>query len=194
MSQTPAPRAGTMGSKTAQKRSRERTAQSREAAVAALLEFFYPVHYEIGTALEDVFREDALTRKQFAILWLIHSEGEDGRRMRRKQIEAQLRRWFEVSSPAISQALSGLARPPLHLVELSIDPESGRERVVTLTREGERFLKATSARAKRFVAELVDDAPVELLEQAAAYFQILSHGFQRVSVRGRLREIRDGEG
>lgn len=169
------------------------SAPSRDAAVSALLEFFYPVHYQIGTALEDVFREDALTRKQFAILWLIHSEGEDGRRMRRKQIEATLRRWFEVSSSAVSQALGGMAKPPLRLIDLSIDPESGRERVVTLTPEGERFVATTSARAKQFVAELVADAPVELLEQAAAYFQIVSQGFQRVSARGRLREIRNDE-
>lgn len=182
-----------MSPKAVQKR-REGEPQSRKAAVAALLEFFYPVHYQIGTALEDVFREDALTRKQFALLWLIHSEGEEGRRMRRKDIELHLRRWFEVSSPAISQALSGLARPPLKFVELSIDPASGRERLVTLTPDGERFLKVTTARAERFVADLVAEAPVELLGQAAEYFRILSRGFERVSARGRLREIRGDAG
>jgi DNA-binding MarR family transcriptional regulator len=155
----------------------------RAAAVAQLLEFFYPVHYQIGTSLEDVFREGALTRKQFAILWLIHSAGDGGRRMRRKEIEAKLRQWFEVSSPAVSQALSGMAKPPLRLIDLAIDPTSGRERVVTLTAEGEAFVAATSRRAERFIAELLAEAPVALLQQAAEYFRILSEGFERVSAR-----------
>ena len=170
-----------MSETSARKRNHNSEAQTREAAVAALLEFFYPVHYQIGTGLEDVFREGALTRKQFAILWLIHSEGEGGQRMQRKKVEAHLRRWFEVSSPAISQALGDLARPPLSMVELSIDPASGRERVVTLTPKGQCYLDTTSARAQRFLSEIVAEAPSELLNQAAKYFEIMSRGFLRVS-------------
>lgn len=170
-----------MSEQSARIRNHPSEAQAREAAVAALLEFFYPVHYQIGMVLEDVFREGALTRKQFAILWLLHSEGEGGQRMPRKQVEAHLRRWFEISSPAISQALSDLARPPLTMVALSIDPTSGRERVVTLTPQGQRYLDSTSARAQRFLSEIVAEAPVELLTQAAKYFELLSHGFLRVS-------------
>src|SRR5262245_49958553 len=170
-----------MSEHSARKRNHTSEAQAREAAVAALLEFFYPVHYQIGTGLEDVFREGALTRKQFAILWLIHSEGEGGRRMQRKKVEEHLRRWFEVSSPAISQALGDLARPPLNMVELSIDPASGRERVVTLTPQGQRYLDTTRARAQRFLSEIVAEAPIELLNQAAKYFEIMYRGFQRVS-------------
>jgi DNA-binding MarR family transcriptional regulator len=170
-----------MRENSARKRNHNGEAQAREAAVASLLECFYPVHYQIGTSLEDVFREGALTRKQFAILWLIHSEGEDGQRIQRKKVEAHLRRWFEVSSPAISQALGDLARPPLNMVELSIDPASGRERVVTLTPKGQRYLDTTSARAQRFLSEIVAEAPIELLNQAAKYFEIMYRGFLRVS-------------
>ena len=170
-----------MSAHSARKRTHNSEAQAREAAVAALLEFFYPVHYQIGTGLEDVLREGALTRKQFAILWLIHSEGEGGRRMQRKKVETHLRRWFEVTSPAISQALGDLARPPLNMVALSIDPASGRERVVTLTPKGQRYLDTISARAQRFLSEIVAEAPIELLHQAAKYFEILHRGFLRVS-------------
>ena len=170
-----------MSANAARTRTHPSEAQTREAAVAALLKFFYPVHYQIGMGLEDVFREEALSRKQFAILWLIHSEGESGQRMQRKTVEAQLRRWFEVTSPAISQALGDLARPPLNMVELSIDPTSGRERVVTLTPNGQRYLDTTSARAQHFLAEIVAEAPIELLKQAAKYFEIMSRGFLRVS-------------
>jgi hypothetical protein len=67
------------------------------------------------------------------------------------------------------------------MVELSIDPASGRERVVTLTPEGQRYLDTTSARAQCFLSEIVAEAPIELLNQAAKYFEIMSRGFLRVS-------------
>ena len=67
------------------------------------------------------------------------------------------------------------------MVELSIDPASGRERVVTLTPEGQRYLDTTSTRAQHFLSDLVAEAPIELLNQAAKYFEILHRGFLRVS-------------
>ncbi|MGH7880828.1 MAG: hypothetical protein ACREQD_15235, partial [Candidatus Binataceae bacterium] len=56
---------------------------STERRVTELLELFYPVHYKTGIAFEDAMRGDKLTRKQTAILWLIHSEGVEKRQMRR---------------------------------------------------------------------------------------------------------------
>ena len=43
-------------------------AQPREMVAAELHEFFYPIHYQIGMALEDALRGGVLTRKQSAIL------------------------------------------------------------------------------------------------------------------------------
>ncbi len=87
------------------------TAVSAESASAAerhaadLLELFYPVHYRSNMALEDAMR-GVLSRKQAAILWLIRSAGsEQGQSMRRKEIVLRLQDWFDVSSPAITQAL-----------------------------------------------------------------------------------------
>ncbi len=178
-----------MPSDSSRSRAREDQRAARDAAVSELLEHFYPVHYQIGMAIEDVLR-DRLSRKQFAILWLIHSEGDGGLRMRRKQIEAAMRRWFEVSSPAISQALRVLARPPLELIEVRVDPNSGRERVVSLTPAGVRFLEETTARAERFVGKLVAESPVELIRQSSAFFRRSSEGLRKVSARSRLRAIR----
>src|SRR5262245_1743817 len=87
--------------------------KTRRAAAAELMTFFYPVHYEIGTALEDVVRSHKLSRQQAATLWLIRSHGEDGTRIRRKEIEANMCRWFEVTNAAVSRSLRGLMRPPL---------------------------------------------------------------------------------
>ena len=108
---------------------RTTTSQTRAAEdlVAELLELFYPVHYKGGMALEDAMRDGQLTRRQVAILWLIRSEGERGRRMARKEIERLLTTWFEISSSAITKALRSMARPPLSLLQVREDPQSGRE-------------------------------------------------------------------
>jgi len=75
------------------------------------LEFFYPFHDKGGMALEDALRCRQLSRKQVAMLWLIRAEGEQGKRMRRKEIERSIQMWFEVSSSAITKALRSMTRP-----------------------------------------------------------------------------------
>src|SRR5262249_21630587 len=112
-------------------------------AAAELLEFFYTVHYELGTALEDVLRAGRLTRHQAAILWLIKSEGGAEFRMRRKEIEGRMRNWFEVTSAAVSKSLREIMRPPLSLIDITEDPRSGREKIVALTPRGQQFVAAT---------------------------------------------------
>jgi DNA-binding MarR family transcriptional regulator len=148
-------------------------------AAAELLEFFYPVHYQLGTALEDVVRAGVLSRQQAAILWLIRSEGSAAYRMRRKDVEANIRRWFEVTSAAVSKSLRRMARPPLELIVITEDPRSGREKLLTLTPKGRKFLATTAAQATAFVAQLVEDAPPEILEHAVAYFRYVTDSFQR---------------
>ena len=110
--------------------------QPEDTSAAALQEFFYPIHYQIGMALEDALRGGVLTRKQSAILWMIRSAGEDGRRMRRKDIVRLMQSWFEVTNSALSKAIRGMARPPLALVEITEDPRSARGKTHPLDTEG----------------------------------------------------------
>src|SRR5215510_2035203 len=134
---------------------------TEEDLAAKLLEFFYPIHYQGEMALEDALRGGILTRKQAAILWLIRSEGEQGRRMRRKEIERSIQTWFEVSSSAITKALRSMARPPLSLVQIMEDPQSAREKQVRLTPKGERFLATMVAEGQRFEQQIVDQLTPE---------------------------------
>jgi DNA-binding MarR family transcriptional regulator len=122
-----------------------------EQRVTELLELFYPVHYKTGIAFEDAMRGGKITRKQTAILWLIHSEGVEQRQMRRKDIERSLQTWFEVSSSAITKALRGMSRAPLSLLKIVEDPDSAREKQVLLTAKGERFLQMMVAEGRRLV-------------------------------------------
>jgi DNA-binding MarR family transcriptional regulator len=119
------------------------------------LETIYPVDYKTGIAFEDAMRNGKLTRKQTAILWLIHSEGIGGRQMRRKAIERSLQTWFEVSSSAITKALRGMSRPPLSLLKIVEDQDSAREKQVVLTAKGERFLQMMIEEGLRLIRRMV---------------------------------------
>jgi DNA-binding MarR family transcriptional regulator len=119
------------------------------------LELFYPIQYKIGLALEDALRVNQLTRKQAIILWLIRCEGENGHSMNRKDIEALLTSWFEVSSSTITKALRSMSRPPLSLVRVLEDPHSGRQKKIVLTAKGERFIQEMVERGRAFIQPVV---------------------------------------
>ena len=126
-------------------------------AAYQFLELYYPIHYKAGIGVEDALRGDTLSRHQVAILWLIHSEGENGVQMSRKAIVRSLSNWFEISNAAITKALRGMAHQSLGLVRLSEDPGSGREKVVTLTRRGEAHLDEMIRRGTAYVQLIVDE-------------------------------------
>jgi len=135
------------------------------------LEFFYPIHYKLGMALEDALRSGQLTRKQVAILWLIRSEGDQGRRMRRKEIEQLITTWFEVSSSAITKALRAMARPSLNLLQVVEDPHSGREKQVILTPKGEQFLLTMVTQGQKFLRDIVARLTVEERENGIHFLR-----------------------
>jgi DNA-binding MarR family transcriptional regulator len=164
-------------------------ASYRHSAATELIEFFYSVHYEIGTAFEDVVRADVLSRQQAAVLWLIRSQGGDGIRMRRKHIESNVRRWFEVTSAALSRSLRAMMHPPLELIEITEDPRSGREKLVALTPKGIAFLDAATTQAATMLAELLEDVPPDVLGHALTYFRYLTGAFENSQARSRIRLV-----
>jgi DNA-binding PadR family transcriptional regulator len=115
------------------------TAPSR-GLVGELLNFFYPMHYRIGMDLEAVMCQGRISRKQAAILWLIHSRAAEDGWVRRKEIEIRLITWFESSNSNISKLLRDMSKPPLSLVKQVESPDSGREKVIRLTKAGEAFV------------------------------------------------------
>jgi DNA-binding MarR family transcriptional regulator len=131
--------------------------RAAETAAGQLLEFFYPIHYKAGMALEDAMRRGQLTRTQVAILWLIRAEGEAGAIMRRKDIERRIRLWFEITSSAITKALRGMARAPLSLVSVVEDPHSAREKRVVLTARGKHFQSLMLAEGRNFLRRLITE-------------------------------------
>lgn len=144
------------------------------SAARQFLELYYPIHYQAGIGVEDALRGEDLSRHQTAILWLIHAQGEDGRQMRRKDIVAALRSWFEISNAAITKALRSMSGPPLALVTQVEDPRSGREKIVTLTPEGEAYIEAMIERGTAYVQRIVDGLTREQVTSGIEFFERIS--------------------
>jgi DNA-binding MarR family transcriptional regulator len=148
----------------------------RAEAPMRFLELFYPFHYRVGFAVEAALGGAAISRQQTVILWLIYSEGIDGRAMRRKDIEISITRWFDVTSSAISKAIRQMAQPDFGLLTILEDPASGREKIVTLTPKGERFLaemiKNGVGHITKIVAGLTDEQIVSGMDFLARVSEI----------------------
>jgi len=150
---------------------------TKKSAPADFLELFFPIHYTIGMTVEDTLRNEVLTRQQTIILWLIRARGENGSMMRRKDIATSLSYWFELTNSAISKALRSLARPPLSLVEIREDPNSGREKVVTLTAQGQRFLTEMMANGEALIKIITDELEPEEIAHGLHFFRRISDIF-----------------
>ncbi|MEO0436791.1 MAG: winged helix DNA-binding protein [Pseudomonadota bacterium] len=127
----------------------------REKASADYLKLFYPFHYRVGFAVENALRGGILTQHQTVILWIIHSEGGSAKSMRRKDIEARISAWFDLTSSAVSKALRSMAKGDKPLLRMSEDPRSGREKLVSLTSDGERYIAGMITRAEKVIREII---------------------------------------
>jgi DNA-binding MarR family transcriptional regulator len=170
-----------------------------EEQAVELLELIYFFYDKAISTLGNVTRGE-LTRTQAGILWLIRAEGENARSLPRKDIAQRLHVWFDLSSPAITNALHAMARQPLGLVRLIESADSGREKRVFLTSKGERFALAMTTRGRHLVQELIGDlgrdlsgaqiiAGVEFLRMAVAFFQRI-HPSRRLN----LTKLSSGSG
>ena len=109
---------------------------------AEFLEFFYPVHYQVGKALEEVLGSGQLNRKQVAMLWLIRAEGIQGHQIRRKDIQRLIATWFELSGST-----------------------------VTLTAKGERFLTTMVEQGRNYIRPLLAKLSPEEIHNGLAFFR-----------------------
>lgn len=128
----------------------------RATAAALFLDQYYPFHYEVGFTIERQMRDPRLTQHQTVMLWIIHAEAGEAGQMARKDIEWQLRLWFDVTSSAISKALRGLAKPPLEFVLIEENPASAREKYISLTPAGRQMVADMNARGEAIVRRIVD--------------------------------------
>ena len=138
-------------------------------------------------AVEETMRGE-LSRKQAAILWLIRSAGnDDGRSMRRKEIVLRLQDWFDVSSPAVTQALRRMARPPMGLVRLVENADSAREKRVILTPKGEESIRTMVERGRAFLQSLMQRLPERQVSGGIEFLRAAVAAVERVHSNGHRR-------
>ncbi|MDT7529109.1 hypothetical protein OVY29_10585 [Sphingopyxis sp. SE2] len=142
-----------------------------DAFAERVLGYFYPVHYRFGMEMEQAMGQGQLGRKQAALLWLIHSEaGSDGW-MPRKDIEATLGTWFEMSPPNVTKIIRDTASPPHEMIEIIESPGSGREKLLRLTPNGREFVSTMIASATKFLTGRVGHMDQAKLAAGLAFLE-----------------------
>jgi len=147
---------------------------SRKQSPALFLDLYYPFHYKVGFTIEHALRGNLLTQHQAIILWIIHSEGEKGRSMRRKEVEQRITSWFDVTSSAISKALRGMARPEMPFLDISEDPQSGREKRLYLTDAGQAHIRDMIKRTQSLIMAIVDQLTDQEIEAGLLFMRRVS--------------------
>ena len=138
------------------------------------LRLFYPFHYQVGSTIESALRGKQLSQHQTVILWIIHSEGDQGKTMRRKDIELRISSWFDITSSAISKALRSLARAEMPYLEIREDPHSGREKLVTMTAEGQRQIQKMIKRSEEFIGRIVEELSEDEIRAGLVFMRRVS--------------------
>lgn len=151
-----------------------RSKSARAVSPTLFLDLFYPFHYRAGHAVEQALRGDFLTQHQTVILWIIHSEGESGQLMRRKEIEARIGTWFDITSSAISKALRSLARADMPFLEIREDPQSGREKLVLLTPAGQELVEKMIERSEKLIARIVEELTDDEIQSGLQFMRRVS--------------------
>lgn len=163
-----------------------------DEAAGRFLELFYPIHYAIGMQVEDALRGGGkLDRHQTVIMWLLRSEGMNtgGQSLRRKDIERCLTNWYDITSSTVSKALRALAKPPLNYILITEDPNSGREKIVTVTPAGQRYYKRMVENASAFIKLATDRMTVEENSMGIHMFRTISDTFQQLRDEGRIDSL-----
>jgi len=143
-------------------------------AARNFLGLYFPYHYEVGFAVEREMRDPRLTQLQNVILWTLHSTGDEQHALPRKQIEAVLRPWFEVTSSAFSKALRSLMAPPLEFLTLSESPHSGREKLVTLSPTGVKAVQAMANRGESYIQRIVNELSAKEIAEGTRFMTRVS--------------------
>lgn len=142
---------------------------------AELLSYFYPMHYRVGVELEVLMCQGRIARKQAAILWLIHSREDDSGWVRRRDIETRLSAWFEISNSNVSKLLRDLTRAPIAFVTQIENPQSGREKLVRLTRAGDAFVAGMIEASVTYLSQRLSHLKQDEFRWGIAFFALAFH-------------------
>jgi len=99
----------------------------------------------------------------------------------RKTIERLIGEWYELGSPAISKVLRAMAGKDLKLISIKESKDSGREKVIRLTKTGQATVNEMMERTEAFIAlisdRLTDEEIANGMEFMSRVGAIVERGF-----------------
>ena len=102
----------------------------------------------------------------------------------RKEIAQWVKRWFGITSAAISHAIHGMANPPLVVVRLRKDPSSGREKLVCLTGKGSQCLMGMERRGQLYLEQVGRELSNKQLRDGVDFVGAVSMAVEKMNERG----------
>lgn len=138
--------------------------------VLFILDYFYAIHYRFGMELEQAMSLGHLSRIQAAVIWIVQFRVDAAGWVKRKEVELALKSWFECSGARASKLLYELSSPPLSLIRQVPNPDSRREKIISLTPCGTRFFWDMQKAGKMFFANYFESMSPRELKQGIRFF------------------------
>lgn len=137
----------------------------------AFIELFFPIHYQIGMALEASMCGRQLSRSQGAALLLIDAEADAQGRIAQKDLTRLMHEQQQLGTSGVSKILRELARAPLQLIEQKESAHSGREKVLSLTLQGIAVVDTMKQDGCAYLAQLFDHVPDTAMASGVNFFR-----------------------
>ncbi|CAA0081133.1 Uncharacterised protein [Zhongshania aliphaticivorans] len=157
---------------------------TKETAPNMFLDYFYPIHFSIGMKIEAGLMEcGRLDRHQTVIMWILRSESlrnEGSTAISRKDIVRMMTNWYDITSSSVSKALRALSKAPLNYIELEEDPNSGREKLITLTPAGEQHCEEMIASACNVIKRITENFSDEENKMGVYMFMRMDDEFSKI--------------
>jgi DNA-binding MarR family transcriptional regulator len=146
---------------------------STKQSAAQLFEYFYPVHYQLNMVIEDVMR-GPLPRKEAALLFLLYAEGGPTSSLPRKLVVDRLNSWFDSTSSNVTKIIARLASPRLHLVLVTNETGSARDKRISLSSKGRVFIRSMMKKGEEHTGLLLRGLSAEQIRVGLEFFQAAS--------------------
>lgn len=124
-----------------------------------------------------------LDRHQTVIMWILRSESlrnEGSTAISRKDIVRMMTNWYDITSSSVSKALRALSKAPLNYIELEEDPNSGREKLITLTPAGEQHCEEMIASACNVIKRITENFSDEENKMGVYMFMRMDDEFSKI--------------
>jgi DNA-binding MarR family transcriptional regulator len=115
-------------------------------------------------------------------MWILRSEMQrSGKQsINRKEIVRLMTNWYDITSSSVSKALRALAKAPLEYIELTEDPNSGREKLITMTPAGKQHCEDMIASACEVIRNITDNFNDDENRMGVYMFMRMDEEFSKV--------------